>query len=252
MGKKKSKVSKQKQAKARQKGERTSSLGGVAVSKGFSSKFQQANKSTAIDIDPKNKVVAKHITEASLRHKLKRKTRKVFMSPAAKTSAPANSRKDDEQDDFRRQMASMHERQMASTKKKTRKKNHLLEAVNFEPASFSLQKSQQVLLQETTSQMERMSGVGEEISAYTTTPIRSNQSWTVGKTESPPLIHSNAFDALGGDSGDEDNEGAPNIKTVPFVSLAPATFSLLPRITPTPATSPHPCRFGDEEDDPDL
>jgi hypothetical protein len=58
-------------------------------------------------------------------------------------------------------------------------------------------------------------------------------------------------DALrGDDSWEEDNEWSGK---VPSFSLAPATFSLLPRITPTPATSPNPGRFGDdEEDDPNL
>ena len=51
MGKKKSKISKQKQAKAKQKQGKKTSMGGVAVSKGFSSKFhQQANKSSSSNL----------------------------------------------------------------------------------------------------------------------------------------------------------------------------------------------------------
>jgi hypothetical protein len=252
MGKRKSKTSKQNQAKARQKqGKKTSSLGGVAVSKGFSSKFQQANKSPAIVLDPRNKNVAKNITEASLRQKLGSKTKKVFMSPPARASTsnkgPNNN---DEQDEFRRQMASMQERQMAATKKESAKNSTA--DFSFEQATFSLQKSPQYLLQETTRQMETMTGVGEQgIGSFSSTPIRTNQSWAVAKEPESPFMAKNPFEALGGDdSGEEDNEWS---QKVPRFSLAPATFSLLPRITPTPATSPHPGRFGDdEEDDPDL
>ena len=58
------------------------------------------------------------------------------------------------------------------------------------------------------------------------------------------------FDTSDDDSDNEGNEwAAPKL---PFVSLAPATFSLLPRTTPTPATSPFPHRDDDDENDPDL
>lgn len=253
MGKRKSKVSKQKQAKARQKqGKKPSSLGGVSVSKAFSSKFQQA-KNPAVVLDSKNKNFTKIITEASLRQKLKSKTKKVFMSPPPRTSTNTNGQnRNNEQDEFHRQMASMQERQMAATMKKAGKKVATAD-VSFHQATFSLQKSPQDLLHETTRQMETMRGVGEQgIGSFSSTPIRTNQSWAVAKGSTSPIMARNPFEALGGDGSGEEEENELS-QQVPSLSIAPATFSLLPRITPTPAASPHPGRFGeDEEDDPDL
>eukprot|EP00980_Cylindrotheca_fusiformis_P021699 scaffold8535_cov132-Cylindrotheca_fusiformis.AAC.7 len=255
MGKRKSKVSKQKQAKAKQKqGKKISSLGGVSVSKGFSSKFQQAKSPATIVVDPKNNNNNKHkaITEASLRQKLKSKAKKVFMSPPAsnRNKGPVN----DEQKEFHRQMASLQERQMADVQKNMAKKKAL--DFVFQQPSFSFQKSPQDLIQETTRQMETMTGVGEQgIGSFSSTPVRTNQSWAVASKNQQPMstMANNPFGVLGGgDSGDEDEE-KELIQKVPSLSLAPATFSLLPRITPTPAASPHPSRFEDDgEYDPDL
>lgn len=273
MGKKKSKISKQKQAKAKQKQGKKTSMGGVAVSKGFSSKFQQANKSSSSNLtiyrtnttaNNNNSNNGKNITEASLRQKLQRKTRKVFLSPTNKIIHRDNNKNndkritnDDEQEEFKRQMASLQERQLAKTtlKKQTKMTKTIMktDATSFfKPASFSLQKSPHQLLQETTRHMESLSGVGEQgVGSYSATPKVSNQSWVVSSEPITPLLQNNPFGALkDDDSDDEGNEwAAPKL---PFVSLAPATFSLLPRTTPTPATSPFPHRDDDDENDPDL
>lgn len=75
--------------------------------------------------------------------------------------------------------------------------------------------------------------------------------------------HKNPFEALGGTDWDDDDNSWTDPKqqqqqkqqAASLFSMAPPTFSLLPRITPTPATSPHPNRFGEDEEedvDPDL
>ncbi|CAJ1954721.1 unnamed protein product [Cylindrotheca closterium] len=284
MGKRRSKTAKQKQANAKKKNGKKTSLGGVAVSKGMTSKFQQQTKSSAIlsvEVSNKNNygnaANGKKITEASLRQKLKAKTKKVFMPTPAKTAGALpstggekkSSLKGDEQAEFKRQLASLQERQMAAQKKKPSKKGGAL-SFGFQEATFSFQKTPHQMLQETTRRMETMTGVGQQgIGSFSSTPIRTNQSWAVAiKEPTSPIAHKNPFDALGGDTddwGDEDNnqwmqqpkqqkqEGQKQGAASLF-SMAPPTFSLLPTITPTPATSPHPNRFGEEEEeiDPDL
>ena len=279
MGKRKSKTAKQKQAKARQKNGKKTSLGGVAVSKGMTSKFQQAKSSSVTSVQMSNGN-GKKITEASVRQKLKATTKKVFMpTPSKPVAAPSGkhngnnhkkSSKDDEQSEFRRQMASLRERQMAaaSQKKKASKSSATTGkttlSFGFQEASFSLQKTPQQMLQETTRQMETMTGVGQQgIGSFSSTPIRTNQSWAVAtKDPSSPLASKNPFEALGGNGWDDDEDNdwsdkpkeATSEASASLFSMAPPTFSLLPRITPTPATSPHPNRFGEEEEevDPDL
>jgi hypothetical protein len=123
MVKKKSKTSKHKAAASRKLGKKTSSSGGVARSKAFSSKLQQANKSSAIVLDPTNKNVAKKITEASLEEKLSSKTKKVSMStPARASTSNKGPNNNDEQDEFQRRMASMQERQMAGLQKRKQRR----------------------------------------------------------------------------------------------------------------------------------
>ena len=273
MGKRKSKTSKQKQAKAKQRNGKMTSLGGVAVSKGMNSKFQQANKSSVISLQMSNNKNTTHaangkkITEASVRQKLKVNTKKVFMPTPAKAS-DGGKKKDDEQSEFRRQMESMQERHMATSSGKKKSGGSTI-SFGFQEPTFSLQKTPQQMLQETTRQMETMTGVGQQgIGSFSSTPIRTNQSWAVAKAPSSSLLsHKNPFEALGGNEweDDEDNKNdwsssshppqqAKQEQAASLFSMAPPTFSLLPRITPTPATSPHPNRFGEEEEeiDPDL
>lgn len=229
--------------------------------------------------------------------------------------------------EFERQMASLQERQWAAannkssvshkkTKRGGTKRGKLSSSVGgattgnsnahspvggdaapkspfaFQPASFSVDKSTQDLLQEAMHQMVHMTGVG--ISAVEKTPIRSNKTVTeacdgysfelgqerqflptmvsapstVSSTAStsaqqqqayghnrllqPPSTKNsnNPFGALEmGDSSDEEgqDEGTcngwlrePSTTTIklPTISFAPASFSLMPTQTPTPASTP--------------
>ena len=255
MGKKNSKVAKQKQArKAKQnlvQRQGAKKMGGVAVSKGMNSKFQQA-KSPAVlvvgNIPRKIKAQETNSSKTSISPKIQMKNplRKVFLSPQPTVSGKKKNAQD-EQKEFERQMASMQERQLAIDKKKKKSKRKSQKpALEFQPASFSMKKSTQDLLQETVNQMESMSGVGVASSNTTSTPIRTNQSWAVVKDPTDGMNQNNPFAALGDDSDEEDvaKEWDPRI---PNFNMAPASFSLLPRTTPTPA--PTPCRFGDDDDD---
>jgi hypothetical protein len=177
-------------------------------------------------------------------------------------NSQATTSRTDEQKEFQRQMASMHERQLAaiSSSKTNNNKKSNQAPVNFQPASFSLQKSTTDLLHETVSQMQGMVGVGTAATVNNTlTPIRTNQSWAVSQGPLSPSRR-NPFAALGDDDDDDDSDNEWNPKKNQQVqsafTLAPATFSILPRTTPTPATTPIPCRFGttgyEDEMDPDL
>ncbi|KAL3940524.1 MAG: hypothetical protein SGBAC_004952 [Bacillariaceae sp.] len=274
MGKRKSKTGKQKQANARKKNGKKNSWGGIAASKGMNSKFQQhAKSSSAVSINMSNKKFdnaanGKKITEASLRLKLNAKTKKIFLAtPAKAAEAPSgknkSSSKVDEQAEFRSQMASLQERQMAAQQQKKPSKKDGALSFGFQEASFSLQKTPQQMLQETTRKMETMRGVGQQgIGSFSSTPIRTNQSWAVAAKEpSSPLAHKNPFETLVTSDWDEDDnnewtqvgERKQESAASGLFSMAPPTFSLLPRITPTPATSPYPkCGEDEDEVDPDL
>jgi hypothetical protein len=160
MGKKKSKISKQKQAKAKKR--HASSLGGVAVSKGSSSKFQQSRlqqthsvilrgnqsastqnskkSATLVDNNQNSQLASHKINRKELMKKLSQKKShpKVFFSPASKVAAPANSRvalhprlgsirEDEEQQEFEQQLASLQERQwVADQKCGSKKRNNMV------------------------------------------------------------------------------------------------------------------------------
>jgi hypothetical protein len=266
MGKKRSKISKQKQARAKQSpAKKSSSLGGVKMIKGHSSKFQQSKSASIVVPSAGQQLLQNHLKKlASTPSKnplLNKTKRKVFLSPPSATSSAAASGSKphtslhDEEKEYQRQMASMRERHLASDFKKKElaaaKKNKGAEKsfLEMQPASFSVGKTTHDLLQETVQQMQSMEGVGE--SQILATPIRTNQSWSVVKE--PPAFANNPFEALAENDSDNDEEyNEWNPRMTP-IQLAPASFSLLPRITPTPATTP--LRFDGEieaEIDPDL
>ena len=157
MGKKKSKVSKQKQTKAQKrnnassfkKNKSSSSLGGVTISKGFSSKSQQSrqqtqqqtsvilhvhnngssstkkNLTTTTANNNSNSAVPLNKKELMQKLSTKNTSPKVFLSPSSSRTQNNNrvalqprlgSIQEDssEQDDFDRQMASLQERQWVS------------------------------------------------------------------------------------------------------------------------------------------
>lgn len=272
MGKKKSSVGKAKQAKAKQSNSRGKrsvphSLGGIAMSKGSSSKFQQqqqqsagANGSLVLVLDGKGKTSIQPSPFSSKFNKPK--VKKVFLSSSpppmsailnnSKTKSTTKKSNDyDEKADFARQMASLQERHAASKNTGIKqKKSTLLQqggAVSsliqsFQPASFQVEKTTNDLLHETVDRMQNMLGVGEsaKASADCPTPIRNNQSWATMKIDHGPT-DSNPFAALheqdSDDSDIEKDSPEKNSWSCP-VQLAPASFTLMPRTTPTPATTP--------------
>jgi hypothetical protein len=263
MGKKKSKYSKHVRAMTRKRegppGKAKKSMGGLKVTKGLSSKFRQATKSTAYMVadaaGSNKKTDSNNKTPSKTPLILKSKQRKVFLSSPA-TTAKKSPAADDEQSEFKRQMASLHERQWAKANKpKVMKKSGISTSVAFQPATFSLEKSTTDLLHEAVHQMEAMSGVGNVQQQQQDTPVRTNLSWAaepqgLESMQNTTPTKNNPFEALGDDSEDE-NAHEWNPSKAAF-NLAPASFLLLPRTTPTPA--PTPCRFGNDDDDtdPDL
>jgi hypothetical protein len=133
---------------------------------------------------------------------------------------------------------------------------------NMKPASFRVERTTQDLLHETMHQMVHLTGVG--ISAVETTPIRSNKTilpqsegyiqYTLSRTSSsnipPTQISDNRYAVLGKDESsddDDDYEDSNNHNNdwslkvqAPLLSFAPASFSLMPRQTPTPVSTPVP------------
>jgi hypothetical protein len=325
MGKKKSKVAKQKQTKAKQrnslkKNVGKTSLGGVAITKGFSSKSQQSRQQTQqqtsviLHVQNGNSSNSKKtmnnntvgINRKELLQKLSqtRDTPKVFSSPSSirlSTSDVAlqprleSIQEDSEQQDFDRQMASMHERQWVaqhtqSSKKRGKKSNSSRDAVavivsQMKPASFVVEKTADDLLHETMHKMVHMTGVG--ISAVEKTPVRSNKTVEPTFQNSLPVMSSivsnattsssvrlhntsslavalqkhqheqtqfieqntsaNPFAVLKNDDSDEEDGGKTltsndwSLKIQPpQFQFAPQSFSLMPRETPTPASTPIP------------
>jgi hypothetical protein len=244
MGKKKSKVARVKQAKAKKSN--AGSKFGVSTMK--PNKFSQQVTNHKLSLDGKGKVTA--IQASALSKELQKpKPNKVFLSHSPLLGESANKKNDDEKQDFQRQMASLQERAAASRHGPQRqKKSELLKEggvvstliQSFQPASFSVEKSTPDLLQETVNQMQGMTGVGQAPPSLDSlpTPIRSNQSWAAVR-EAP--MCSNPFAALALEEGDTDNESTDAVAreiSPPTIQLAPASFILLPRTTPTPATTP--------------
>ena len=266
MGKKKSKVARGKQAKAK-KSHATGAKFGVSTTTTSSS--SNGGRSTMLKPNKFSQQVANHKLSMGGKGKLssgfqasavsmglqKPNTNKVFLShsPLPEESSNNNNSqkmKNDEQDDFQRQMASLHEREMAARHRPQRqKKSELLKEGGvvstmiqaFQPASFSVEKSTADLLQETVTQMQGMTGVGQAAASLDSlpTPIRSNQSWATVREERKSS--NNPYAALTFEEGDSENESTdiPSREiSPPPIQLAPASFILLPRTTPTPATTP--------------
>eukprot|EP00934_Nitzschia_sp_Nitz4_P003394 Nitzschia sp. Nitz4//scaffold12_size214221//105393//106187//NITZ4_001503-RA/size214221-processed-gene-0.119-mRNA-1//1//CDS//3329535029//3384//frame0 len=264
MGKKKSKVAKQKQNKAKGSNKNSSALAtGVLLTKGRSNKRANAGVSAMI-LDAGNS------SSRTTKHKLKGSSSakgSSWSGPPTTANVPQTTPSpSNEQAEFARQLASMQERHAASKNSGVQKKKSVLlqeGAVtnlveNFSPASFAVEKTTTDLLMDTVRQMKSMTGVGHQTADSLKTPIRTNQTWAVPKKATS--LPSNPFAAL--DEEDSDNEGAPSGNkdlqwNVPTLQLAPASFSLLPRTTPTPAPTPRreisPLQdMGNDDIDPDL
>jgi len=233
----------------------------------FSQQQQQQVTNHKLRIDG-GKVKMSEIHPTSLSKGLEApKNNKVFLSHSPISGGgtpPHTSRKgNEEQEDFRRQMASLQERQMAVRQRPQRqKKSELLKEGgtvskmigSFQPASFSVEKSTADLLQETVVQMQEMTGMGQAAPSMDSlpTPIRSNQSWAAVRVQPKST---NPFAALDLDENEWDSMGdtaagtatgtttiggisSSSSSSTPTIQLAPASFILLPRTTPTPATTP--------------
>jgi hypothetical protein len=243
MGKKKSAVARAKQAKAKKVN--VGSKFGVKTIK--SNKFSQQITIHKSSVDGKGKAEAIKVSTLS-KGLQKSKPDKVFFShsPLLNNSPKKN---DDEKEEFRRQMASLQEREAASRNGPVRqKKSELLKEggvvstliQSFQPASFSADKTTADLLHETVTQMQSMTGVGQAVSSLDSlpTPIRSNQSWSAikgNRTSSNPFA---PLELVEGESDHESSDTAAEEMPPSTFQMAPASFILLPRTTPTPATTP--------------
>jgi hypothetical protein len=250
MGKKKSKISKQKQTKAKTNVGKKSSLGGVMVTKGAAGKGAASKSETQTLIFPKD-------TQKNKREQptmqLKRNKFVSKKMPKKLCQTPSKSAKD-EKSDFDRQFLSLQEREWSKTMagSKNNKKGTPATLVHLQAASFSVDKSTNQILEETVVRMETLRGVGQE--QANDTPVVSNQGWSAGLDPEEPKNDVNPYSALHEDS-DDDNDWNVSSKKEPASpfqmappSFAPPSFSFTPATTPAP--SPAVGRMDDF--DPDL
>lgn len=250
MGKKKSKIAKQKQAKAKQtKVGKKTTLGGVVVTKGFGSKHHGGGP----------QVSSFPISSSSLRqqkqklasvHKGNNK-RDVARTVGNTTTPPptplSSSNNNGENVEFDRQLTSLRERQWAKLNgSNIRRKNDLNISVQLQPASFSVEKTTSQMLHETVVQLESLQGVG--VDPANSTPITTNRTWAATPEPAVPANSENRFSALQTDSDDDTNDWKIS-EPVQVIKLAPASFSFAPMTASGLATTEDIIR---EDIDPDL
>jgi hypothetical protein len=248
MGKKKSKIFKQKQTKAKTNVGKKSSLGGVMVTKGAAGKGASSKSEAQTLIYPTN---AQHIKKEQPNMRLKRN--KFGNKNMPKKLCQSKSAKD-EKSDFDRQFLSLQEREWTKTMpgSKKKKKGTPAAPVQLQAASFSVDKSTNQILEETVVRMETLRGVGQE--QANVTPVVSNQGWSAGlEPEEPRNNDVNPYAAFHEDSDDDNDwnlsskKGAANPFQMAAPSFAPPSFSFAPA---TSAPSPVGGRMDDF--DPDL
>ena len=234
---------------------------------------QGAKAATKKQTTPKRRTES--FAASSLDNQLFGDRRKVFMSPVVGGTRRPPQRHggggrggngggggggDDEDREYRRQMSSMRERLRSRDAKKAEiaaAKKYRGALTGFQPATFSTgPRSTLDLLEETTDRLRSAMtapGAGSAVtSERPSTPVRTNRSWDVDP--SPATVRTdedgvgawtatdNRFGALA--EGDEDSDDGWGVtkkkKKMPStaINFAPPSFSLLPRITPTPATTP--------------
>ena len=245
MGKRKSKSSKQKQTK--KKGNSSSLLGKTGSKRKLGSNGIGNNKSSTAN-----------------------KNGDIRISCALPKPRKTSKQQLSEKEDFEQQMNSLYERSQAasSTKRKSgrRRKNPLeaAAALVMKPASFSLTKSTNQLVEETMHQMGQILGtntttgnasvVGSNVGTSSLaraaaaipsserTPVISNVQHRTYRSTSTTGIRGiaevgnstsasncNSFSALHHDSSDDEDDDSkriPKARTTPALNFAPAAFSL--------------------------
>jgi hypothetical protein len=216
MGKKKSKIAKKKQAK------QASRKFGVVVKKATGGREQSLSSAVSVSFQDGTKKIL-------LKKSATRK--KMFATISPKTHL--QHAKNEEHDDFKRQMASAQERSQARAGKMKPKKAQL----KLTPATLIVddkQKSTSRLLEETTSHLESgLNGIG----AAATVPQRrslaayaaSNNAWANHDLSQPCTLESdNPYAALHQED-DSDEDAQPqrlaDVPTLPLFRLAPPTFA---------------------------
>lgn len=250
MGKKKSKISKQKQTKAKTNVGKKSSLGGVMVTKGAAGKGASSKAQAQTLIFPTG---TKNSQKGQPNMQLKRNKFGSKNMPKKLGLTPSKSAKD-EKSDFDRQFLSLQERELAKTMAESKKKKKGTPAapVKLQAASFSVDKSTDQIFQETVVRMETLRGVGQE--QANATPVVSNQGWSAALEPEEPKNDVNPYAAFHEDS-DDDNDWNVSSKKEPANPFqmapplfAPPSFSFAPATTPAPSLA-----VGRMDDfDPDL
>lgn len=249
MGKKRSKVSKQKQAKATAASR--SRKFGVSVKKGGG-----REQTTALVLDSKKKQPRSNATK-SINKPVKPQA--PWLGKDSPNQKP-RSHEDEEQADFDRQFASMEERQKALASKKSGKKKGSVIMPTFAPATLIIddaQKSTARLMEEATSRVQAFQDIGQQVTTNSglDTQVMSNSNklqllaaqqratWNMAEAEeNVPTSVNNAFSALQEDS-DNEWENPEETAPAPLFQFAAPSFGL-PQAVPTTNNQ--------EDDDPDL
>jgi hypothetical protein len=250
MGKKRSKISKQKQTKAKTNVGKASSLGGVSVTKGATGKGAVSKSQNQTSIFPTD---AQKNQKGQPNMQMKRNTFGSKNKPKKPGLTPTLAK--DEKSDFDRRFSSLQEREWAKNVAESRKKKKgaPVTPVQLQAASFSVDKSTNQILEDNVERMETLRGVGQE--QANATPVVSNQGWSAVLEPEEPIHGVNPFAAFHEDSDDDNdwNESSKKEPANPFQmappSFAPPSFSFAPATT-NPVPSP---AVGHMDDfDPDL
>lgn len=225
MGKKKSKIAKKKQAKQAQ----ASRKFGVLVKKGTGGREQSLQ------------VVMNHGDNAkqNKRNGKKYTVKSKFVAASPSKTLSQKAARNEEHDDFTRQMASAQERQEAK-QLNTKKKKAQQAQVSFKPATLIVDdkhKCTSRLMQETTTHLASgLNGIGNTVqrSTLSLAAYASSGGWTTDSNtnhdETSTLESDNPYAALdNGDDSDEEQQLHQELMeapTLPLFRLAPPSFAI--------------------------
>jgi hypothetical protein len=280
MGKKKSKVSKQKQAKAKRQHKAKTALGAAVVMK----KGQQQQQQLPIDGGSKRVLSSSGNGSSNNGKRALTNGKDVAINKGNKNSSfqfPSTTKKqlqqqrqpdnNDEKAAFDREMASLQERQYAKNnqgKRKSSKKSAQNDGgLVFQAPAFTLEKTSTQIMDETVNKLQTLEGIGRQQVVQQQQPIFASSSlqyasWNISqqstttaeKEEEPQIASKNPFAALGADSDDDsDNEWTVKpeeenkAKDAPFFAMAPPSFNFTSSFVPFNAAA----TSGDDID-PDL